>query len=149
MAAVSLFVFLPSLSSTEYVEPGPREVCFWVIYHRHLGLPVCLISLGSTNSQSASGLTARETLSVCFGPYIAHIFPLNSDDRIADTKCFLSEKVKQKWLVPKWVGGILYKRGAESTVLVFCSNLQDWWEHNDGCQNIGKRNKKKRFAPPS
>lgn len=37
------------------VELRPREVCFWVIYHRHPGLPACLITPGSTKRQSASG----------------------------------------------------------------------------------------------
>lgn len=57
---------------------------------------MCLITPGSTRSQSASGPAARGALRVCIGAYTAHIFPSKSDDGIAYRMCFLFKKVKQK-----------------------------------------------------
>lgn len=87
-----------SLSCKQYVEPRPREVCFWVIYHRHPGLPMCLITPGSTKSQSASGPAAwgGGALCVCIGTYTGHIFPSKFNDGIAHRMCFLFKKVKVK-----------------------------------------------------
>lgn len=65
--AISLF--------KQCVQPRPLEVCFWVIYHRHPGLPACLITLSSAERQSATGPAASGALRVCIGVLTAHIFP--------------------------------------------------------------------------
>lgn len=145
-AAVSVFVFLPSLSCTQYLEPRPREVCFWVIYHRHPGLPVCLITPGSTKSQSASGPAARGALCVCIGAYTAHIFPSKFNDGIAYRMCFLFKKVKQKWLVGKTRSiGRIFSKGGQSLQYMSSAVILKIHENitKDACQDISKRDVKK------
>lgn len=52
---ITFYHFCQWAVSKRYVGPRTREVCFWVIYHRHPGLPACLITLSLTKSQSTSG----------------------------------------------------------------------------------------------
>lgn len=134
------------LSRTQYLEPRPQEVCFWVIYHRHPGLPVWIITLGSTKSQSASGPAARGALCVCIGAYTAHIFPSKFNDGIAYRMCFLFKKVKQKWLVGKtWSIWRIFSKGGQS--LLYLSSAVISKIHGnitmDACQDLSKRDVKK------
>lgn len=80
------------LFSTQYVEPEPLEVCFWVIYHRHPGLPVCLITSSSSKRQAASGPAARGALCVCIGASTTHIFPYSLSDRLAHNVSSVQER---------------------------------------------------------
>lgn len=79
-----------------YVGPRLREVCFWVIYHRHPGLPVCLITPGLTESQSASGPATKGGHCVFALALAPPIFPpLNSVMELLTECVFCARKLRK------------------------------------------------------
>lgn len=120
MAAVQVFVFMPCLSCKQYVKPGLGEVCSRAIYHRHPGFSLCLITPGSTKSQSASGPAAGVGGHCVFAlAHTAHIFPSTFNDGTAYRMPFLFKKVKESDWSWSWKG----KTQTKSAVWVFCCKL--------------------------
>lgn len=117
------------LFSTQYVEPEPLEVCFWVIYHRHPGLPVCLITSSSSKRQAASGPAARGALCVCIGASTTHIFLSNFSDRLI--MYLLFKKEKQQLKSCREIKRIFCKEGSAVILKIHDNIMVDTWQGTD------------------
>lgn len=93
---ISFYLFAILLPVKGMWGPGVREVCFWVIYHRHPGLPVCLITPGLTESQSASGPATKGGHCVFALALAPPIFPpLNSVMELLTECVFCARKLRK------------------------------------------------------